>query len=606
MNLALVLGSQGKVIAEKLTTVKDNLSISLYEDISSCIDMSIRKATFYDRILLVGNNVTEPLLRDLYEYWANYNKNASVVLICNAMTEKDLAKAFLSIFRTPLSAVMLVQTATVKLVVEAVVRTPAEITKQWGMTDSIDVEIERDVVCIPEEPKEEAVSQSSGVEEPKKKRSLFSALFGKKEKASKADIKSSQPKQETPSTDTTENQQYEAPANIQNHAVVTDNTHQYDSEKQGSVISEEGNVFENRNINDTESSSTGTISFEPHNSRQNNVYDDIAGNSRSVSVNVPITRNNTSTEHQSLRGTEPVVQLVDEGFEPLGVVASTPTASEPQVETVTEAFTDINVGASESAYRNTASQAVVSPDKAVVSNKLTALNDVYAGRSKRIIVVTGDRGTGVTTTAYSLALALSKKVDVLYVDCDVENHGLLSYIDYDNFRNYDEQHMNGVRLCKTYQLFDSCVVNWDKNMYFLTSDYSCDTTKDDLARSMEVVAERAGDFGVVIVDCPAQYLDCVTDLILAGKVVICAEATKRGFMNMLCQFERSNLASKAKRTLTYKGMLFLTKLLKGVDVNKLISAVRTVYEPDEVDWLSLSMQAFNGVYSDKLLNDVLK
>ena len=368
MNLALVLGSQGKVIAEKLTTVKDNLSISLYEDISSCIDMSIRKATFYDRILLVGNNVTEPLLRDLYEYWANYNKNASVVLICNAMTEKDLAKAFLSIFRTPLSAVMLVQTATVKLVVEAVVRTPAEITKQWGMTDSIDVEIERDVVCIPEEPKEEAVSQSSGVEEPKKKRSLFGALFGKKEKASKADIKSSQSKQETPSTVTTENQQYEAPDNTQNQAVVTDNTHQYDSEKQGSVISEEGDVFENRNINDTESSSTGTISFEPHNSRQTNVYDDIAGNSRSVSVNVPVMQAVTSTAHQSLRGTEPVVQLVDEGFEPLGVVASTPTASDPQVETVPEAFTDINVGASESAYRNTASQAVVSPDKAVVAN----------------------------------------------------------------------------------------------------------------------------------------------------------------------------------------------------------------------------------------------
>ena len=644
MNLALVLGEQGKVIAQRLTAIKDNLNISIYNDIPSCIDMSIKRAMSYDRILLVGNNVSEPLLHDLYEYWSAYNKEASIVIICKSSTEQEIAKQFLGVFQTPLSAVMLVESATVKLISEAVLRSPSEIMSEYGIKDYLNVEIERDVVAVPEPPKPAPVTPAR-TEPPKKKKSLFSALFGRKEKTEKVEVKQTEPASQTAISEPASVQQYEQPVSQPEQVQIQQPVPQFTAPVQQVEETVQQPVFENQNIIPEEPISTQEISFDPVTEQVHNVYDDVATNNSPLEVNKPAQRSVTeepstplfndtnSSPAQGNTPTEPVfaipahtqtvqvqpipvprrsqngsgVDIVEESFEPLGVFDSSQhtTNVELQVATVTETFDDLNVGASESNYvTNTIQPAPV--DNTKVSGKLTALADIYAGRSRKIVVVTGDRGSGVTTTAYSLAMSLSKKIDVLYVDCDVENHGLLSYIDYDNFRNYDEQHMSGVKLCKSYQLFDSCIVNWAKNMYFLTSDYSCDTTKEELSRSMEVVAERAGDLGVVIIDCPIKYLDCISDLILAGKVVVCTESSKRGFMNMLCQLEGSELANKVKRTLAYKGIMFLTKLVKGSDINKLVSAVKTVYEPDEVDWLAIPMQAFNGVYDDKLLNEVLK
>ena len=210
MNLALVLGEQGRVIAQRLTAIKDNLNISIYNDIPSCIDMSIKRAMSYDRILLVGNNVSEPLLHDLYEYWSAYNKEASIVIICKLSTEQEIAKQFLGVFQTPLSAVMLVESATVKLISEAVLRSPSEIMSEYGIKDYLNVEIERDVVVVPEPPKPAPVTPAK-TEPPKKKKSLFSALFGRKEKVEKTEVKQAEPAPQPAISEPAPVQQYEQP-----------------------------------------------------------------------------------------------------------------------------------------------------------------------------------------------------------------------------------------------------------------------------------------------------------------------------------------------------------------------------------------------------------
>jgi cellulose biosynthesis protein BcsQ len=274
----------------------------------------------------------------------------------------------------------------------------------------------------------------------------------------------------------------------------------------------------------------------------------------------------------------------------------------------------MSVGDAEESYRaaNDAPKVVTKTVvKEVIRNvgsggKLVALEGVYSGRLKKIVIVTGDRGTGVTSTAYNLAQTLAKKVDVLYFDCDIDNHGLLSYIDYANFKNYENNHMNGTKLCRTSQAFDTCVISWDTNLYLLTSDYTCDTTVEELQRTSEIVAERATDFGVVVVDCPIEKLNYIKDLILTGQSITCVEGSKRGFMNMLCQLERSTLPTRFKRTLVARGNLFVTKCSRNLDLKKLVAFIRALFEPADVDWLSQNIVAFDGKLTDKLLNDILE
>lgn len=281
---------------------------------------------------------------------------------------------------------------------------------------------------------------------------------------------------------------------------------------------------------------------------------------------------------------------------------------------IDEDTSDMGVALDEEQYRQQTEQPKVIKQvitKEVIrnvntGNKLVALNGVYQGRLKKVIIVTGDRGTGITSTALNIAKTLAKKIDVLYFDCDVDNHGLLNYIDYANFKNYEQVHMNGVKMCKSTQVFSNCVISWEENLYLLTTDFSCDCSNEDLERAGEVVAENADEFGVVVVDCPVDKLPYIKDLVLTGLGVICVEGSRRGFMNMLCQFEANSLQTRYKRTLVSRGIMLVTKCNKHLDLKKLVNYIKAIYEPDEVNWLAHEPIAFNGNLTDKLLNDILE
>ena len=241
-----------------------------------------------------------------------------------------------------------------------------------------------------------------------------------------------------------------------------------------------------------------------------------------------------------------------------------------------------------------------------VHASVNTINNVYTGRSHRVILVTGDRGTGITTTALSMAKYLSNKVSVLYFDVDTDNHGLLSYIDYNMYRNFDTIHMEGIKRCRDKNAFYSCVVNYDNNFDILTTDYSCDTRDEEIDLAQSVVSEFVNEYGVVVVDCPVSKIHLVADMIMSSSTVICVEASKRGFMNMLCQFENSGLENKYKRTLGFKSTIFLTKNMKDVNINSVINSVKELYQPDDVDWMDIAMYPFFGKLNDKILSTILE
>lgn len=284
-----------------------------------------------------------------------------------------------------------------------------------------------------------------------------------------------------------------------------------------------------------------------------------------------------------------------------------------QVSDVDEDLGDLSVANEEEAYRKANEQPKVvikevvrEVEKPVLGGGGNTLRGVLGGRLHKTIIVTGDRGTGVTTTALMLAKEFAKKVRVLYFDCDVDNHGLLSYIDYNTFRDYERIHMQGVKLCRKNDAFLNCVISYDTNLDILTTDYSCDVTEEELEVTQGVVAENADRYGVVIVDCPVSKLHCIQDLVLIGNGIICVDESKRGFMNMLCQFESSPLAIRYKRTLATKGTMFVTKVNKNTNLDKLIKYIKSLFSSDGADWLSMPTVEFNGKLNDKIINDVLE
>ena len=283
------------------------------------------------------------------------------------------------------------------------------------------------------------------------------------------------------------------------------------------------------------------------------------------------------------------------------------------VTTVDDDFAGMNVASAEEAYRQQNEQPKI-VTKTVVKEvvrdtgrgSINALKAVYSGRTHKIIIVTGDRGTGITSTALNIAKQMSAKIPILYFDCDTDKHGLLSYINYDNFRDYENTHMQGVKLATNGRAFKNCVCRFDDNFDLLTTDYSCDVEDSEIEVAGSTVAEVSGDYGVVVVDCPLAKLHLISDLIMIGNTVLCVEGSKRGFMNMLCGLEDSPLPMRYKRAIVSKGTMFITKCNSKTDMGKLRKYIGDIFMATGADWMSMESREFNGKLNDNILNQIIE
>lgn len=680
MKIALVIGEmQGNKVKPKLQSVKDNLNIDVFENIPRFIDISLRRNSIYDRILLLSSKIDNKTLTDLHNYWGSTSKDTNVVLLCRKGADEELANAVMRTFVSTNVAVMLIESTTVQILAQAVLLDTREITQKYGISDYLDVEIDLDTYDEPveEEPQEEVPPQPVVAPTAQaKKKGFFSGLFSgksnkeKHEEAMRAKREAmsrqanqqntqqtnqgvSEPpqpmiepvyreavhlNQESPAQDDFEN------SNNQVYGSEPEYTEEDTSLNGGYDVSEEENNFieESEPISDSsgidesetddfiEDENEDDFGFSEANEEessslnQNNIVDEFEENLADTEDDSYNNHTEPSVvdDYADSSYTEPEQSTMVDDFAPdepeididfgTGVLATTSAYEGTEVED------DIDLGAvdlasAEEAYRQKVEQPKVITNtvvKEVVKNVGigggSILKSVYAGRLKKVIIVTGDRGTGVTTTALKLAYEFAKHTSVLYFDCDVDNHGLLNYIDYSQFRNYEPIHMQGVKLCRNAKSMNNCLVGYDTNLDLLTTDFSCDVTDEELEQAQGVVAERSNDYGVVVVDCPISKLHCISDLVLTGVSVVCVESSKRGFMNMLCRFESSPLQLRYKRSIVSKGLMFLTKCGKDVNVKKLVEYVKAIYQPDDVDYMSMSMKVFNGKLNDSLLNEVLE
>lgn len=336
------------------------------------------------------------------------------------------------------------------------------------------------------------------------------------------------------------------------------------------------------------------------------------------SQNKPVSRNSKingttpSPANSSVRYTEESsdfdegvdVDFGEDTFTGVGHVSSTIQTPKKRIEVEDE---EQILSSIESQYRDMGTQQNQGKKNLKVSiGGSNALNNVYSGRSHKTIIVTGDRGAGSTVTAFSIAKEFAKKVNVLYVDFDIERHGLLSYIDYEFFRTFDESMTDGIKRCRESSIFMNCIIRYDTNIDIITSDYSCDATDEDIQLTHNVVAENVMNYGVVIVDCPISKLHLIQDLIFIGTTVVCMESSKRGVMNMLCGLEGSPLELRYKRCIVHKGVLFATKLNKRTSTKKVLQYADSIFASSGCDWLRMECEDFNGTLTKEILNKIVE
>lgn len=661
MKLAMILGKkQGDAIKPRLQNIKDNLDIDVFDDIPEFVYNVSKRNTIYDRILVLSTKITTNALRDLNTCWGMYSKETAVVMLSRKGQDEEKAKQFLEVFKTPVACAMMVSSTTVQIIAESVLRPTGELNNDYGFKEFLAVELDEDEF-IPEpppqpakpvqqkpqqptQPKQQAQQNSGKPVKKKKGGGLFGGIFGSRgpiddEPESEPEtVQESEPVQPPmPPVAEPVRQQVQPEEHVDDwgSSFEGDSWEQTDAEEDdfggdfGSmpVADEEPLPEAPRPMRAAQAQQTAQAQQkqqrQPMQRQQSPIQQRRPQQSPQQNFNAP-TESASGVVDESFEATFVEDSHTDDDFTPEGVTADvdfgeggTFGSHEPaaparrvqqSVEQADENLGDVSVIDAEAQYRaqKEAPKVITRVVREPILGSGSALKGVYAGRLRKVVIVTGDRGTGVTSTALNIAQTLAKKVDVLYFDCDIANHGLLNYIDYSNFKNYEEINMEGVKVCRSEQVFSRCVINWDDNLSFLTSDFSCDCTDEELRETAQVVAEVANNYGVVVVDCPVDKLTCIEDLILTGQAVICAEGSKRGFMNMLCRLEASPLHVRYKRNLVSRGIMFITKCNPKMDLKRLLAYIKAIYQPDGVDWLSIKPVPFNGKLSETLLNSILE
>lgn len=351
--------------------------------------------------------------------------------------------------------------------------------------------------------------------------------------------------------------------------------------------------------------------FDPETGRPLNVDASVQERMNQMTQEVP------QTASQGMQtSNEEVVEDLSAG----GMLANNnfETGMQEQQDDVDTDFSDMSVGDLEASYREKLEQPKVQiVEKEVIKEVVKEVqvggkgaNSVYGsilkGKTKKIILVTGDRGSGVTSLAYEIAEWFAKYVPVLYFDCDVELHGLLSYIDYHDFCQYDQQQLQGVKLCRSAKAFPNCITRYSSNLDLLTTNYGAEVSDEELELAQSVVAEVANNYGVVVVDAPIDKLPHLTDLILCGNTCLLAEASKRGMMNIMCKLEDSPLPTRYKRNLAGTGTMVYTKVNPKINMKKLIDYVKDIVDFEEVNWIGMSTINRPAKLDQKFIEEIIE
>lgn len=281
-------------------------------------------------------------------------------------------------------------------------------------------------------------------------------------------------------------------------------------------------------------------------------------------------------------------------------------------------FADIDVGELDSAYKEAEQASNVRVERVEVVKEVIkemptggkskkVLSSLFSGKGNRVFIVTGDRGAGATTLAYEMAQEIAKHVAVLYYDGDTVNHGLLNYLDYTRFCEYDSSAQQGARLAKSVNAFKNCAMRYDNNIDILSSNFGVEVSDEEYESVQSVVADISNDYNVVIADIPFSKLPLCSELISVSTTIIVAERSKRGMMNLACQFDRCKLPIRAKRRISSMGTIVLTKGDSKVDAKKLKRYVSDIIEFDEEDsnWLNMKMVNRDKM-SSKFLQEIIE
>jgi hypothetical protein len=276
------------------------------------------------------------------------------------------------------------------------------------------------------------------------------------------------------------------------------------------------------------------------------------------------------------------VEDLDENFDLFGVEEAYEDANKPVKIVEREVVKIIEVDKSKG--------------ETVAQNKLAR---IMAGKEIAYVIVTGDRRSGVTTTALNMAKFFGKSVKTLFVDFDFDRRGSLLYLGVEDIVEYEEHKQNALGLCKNQKMLKEMAITTKGGFDICISMYGYVLEKDRCDIMQDVLVTQR-DYGVVIMDVPLSMLSRMEKIMMRSKVLLCVESNVTAVVNTLLSLSDFTI-SRLAPLLFDRAKFGLTKYDKDVEFKSLLDYVKSYFdsEDDQIDWTSLTYAG--GVNNSSLL-----
>lgn len=188
----------------------------------------------------------------------------------------------------------------------------------------------------------------------------------------------------------------------------------------------------------------------------------------------------------------------------------------------------------------------------------------------RIIIVSGDRGSGVTNEAALRAMDYAPLGKVLYVDLDFQRAGIVSTLENPaDFLKDDHSIESGTPYEE--DGIDILSYGWHRTA-------SPHTVFDWLKDS-----NNYSNYYKVIIDCPFEMLEKLSFLIPNARVLITVSANMNGFINYVRMLD--GLDYETARLVEEHGISFAWGRKENYEAD--LDMVKRAYAPGKADWLAL-------------------
>ena len=576
VNIAVVLGNPSADICTRVAKLRDDLNLVPYESLgelfreSEYSQYAINRVVVSSSVLAMGDvdsNISR--LRDLIRGQSEFS---NVVFLCKEETDLDLEETLSSYFNQSECAVLSITSSSISSIIEYLSKGIQDLRVKYGFVSKIETDTNTlldDSVEVPqqEEPIEEELTQVE-----KKHSGFLESLFGKSKK------------KETESED----------ENIENEEDEADKSKEDEIEEPLEGMSE---VEDEKDETEEEYESTeeGVDSEEEEEYRECEHEPELSENSEDIPS--PNDSNDVSKQ---------ISEDIVESDESVRSVLEDVKASPDLVE-VKEDDNLINFGAEET-YREKTTRIV---ERVVEVEKIVTVGNgkrsVFDTSSKKLVVITGDRRSGVTTLAYNMAVEFAKHVRVLYVDCDMIRHGILAFLDYSEFKKQDKLTKSAVTLCKTWEDIKRGVFRVSSTLDVLTADYGSVADGGVVETVLDLVADYYTDYDCVIVDLPMQYVRNAYSILSMASPIVTMHGSLNGVLGFISEMEIGagcNVISRYMNVLCKKGTMILTGVDRNFKAANLRNQVTSIIDSD-YPWMQMKCMV-NPVLDENSLSYMLE